>query len=322
MKRALLTIVAALGAGCYGESGDHIVASGTLEIVEIDVAPLIAARVARVMVEDGDSVHAGDTLAILEQPSLSGDIEQRAARVAASRAGLAELERGARAPEIARARSQLRALDVAAEKLATDAERARKLHDAGAVSEQQLEAAVTASREAAAQREAARQALVLLEQGSTRERVAGARAEVSAAQANLSAGRATSDALVLLAPVDGVVISRNSEPGETLAPAQSAVTIGNVRRPWTRVYVSAVDIPGVSVGSAARGRVDGIPNRVFAGRVVAINTKAEFTPRVALTEDERADMTFGVKVEFDDPTGALKPGLPVTVTIPKKMPRT
>jgi HlyD family secretion protein len=54
--------------------------------------------------------------------------------------------------------------------------------------------------------------------------------------------------------------------------------------------------------------------------VVAVNTKAEFTPRVALTEDERADLTFGVKIEFSDSSGALKPGLPVTVTIPKKAP--
>jgi HlyD family secretion protein len=51
------------------------------------------------------------------------------------------------------------------------------------------------------------------------------------------------------------------------------------------------------------------------GEVVAINSKAEFTPRVALTEDERADLLFGVKVAFRDSTGALKPGLPITVHI-------
>lgn len=318
MKRALWTIAVAVIA-CSRDGGDSIVANGTLEIAEVDVAPLIAARVLRVMVEDGDSVRVGDTLAVLEQPSMAGDIEQRAARVSASRAGLAELERGARAPEIARAQSQVSALDAQARRLADDALRARKLYAAGAISQQQLEAAATASREIAAQREAARQSLLLLRQGSTRERVEGARAEVAAARATLRAGRATDDALTLLAPIDGVVISRNTEPGEILSPAQSAVTLGEVKRPWTRVYVNAADIPRVALGSAARAKVDGIPGKVFSGRVVAINTKAEFTPRVALTEDERADMTFGVKVEFDDPAGALKPGLPVTVTIPKTL---
>jgi HlyD family secretion protein len=48
---------------------------------------------------------------------------------------------------------------------------------------------------------------------------------------------------------------------------------------------------------------------------VAINSKAEFTPRVALTEEERADLLFGVKIAFQDNTGALKPGLPITVRI-------
>jgi HlyD family secretion protein len=49
---------------------------------------------------------------------------------------------------------------------------------------------------------------------------------------------------------------------------------------------------------------------------VAINNKAEFTPRVALTEEERADLLFGVKIAFHDSAGRLKPGLPITVRIP------
>jgi HlyD family secretion protein len=87
-----------------------------------------------------------------------------------------------------------------------------------------------------------------------------------------------------------------------------------------RVYVNSRDLPTISVGQTARGALDEMLNRIFNGRVVAINTKAEFTPRVALTEDERADLMFGVKVEFTDSTGMLKPGLPITVTIPKRVP--
>jgi HlyD family secretion protein len=50
--------------------------------------------------------------------------------------------------------------------------------------------------------------------------------------------------------------------------------------------------------------------------VASIATRAEFTPRVALTERERADLQFAVKVVFDDTTGTLKAGLPITVTLP------
>jgi HlyD family secretion protein len=126
--------------------------------------------------------------------------------------------------------------------------------------------------------------------------------------------------LTLTAPVAGVVLSRNAEPGEILATGQSAVTLGEIQRPWVRVYVSSHDLPTISVGQTARGALDEMPNRIFNGRVVAINTQAEFTPRVALTEEERADLMFGVKVEFTDSTSMLKPGLPITVTIPKRLP--
>jgi HlyD family secretion protein len=50
--------------------------------------------------------------------------------------------------------------------------------------------------------------------------------------------------------------------------------------------------------------------------VTSIATRAEFTPRVALTERERADLQFAVKVVFDDSTGTLKAGVPIVVTLP------
>ncbi|MDO8501559.1 MAG: efflux RND transporter periplasmic adaptor subunit [Gemmatimonadaceae bacterium] len=321
MKRVFWLVAVAL-AGCSRAGSDSIVANGTLEIVEMDIAPLMTARVDRVLVQDGDSVRAGDTLVVLSQPTSAADIQQRAARVAESTAGLGEVERGARAPEIARAEAELQGLEAEAKRLSDDATRARRLYAAGAISQQQMEAAVTGSRGSAARRDAARQSVILLRQGATRERVEAARAEVAGAQANLSAGRASVDALTLLAPVNGVVMSRNVEPGETVTQGQSAVTLGDVKRPWVRVYVNALDVPNVKVGSPAHAVLDGLPGRSFNGRVVAINRKAEFTPRVALTEEERADMTFGVKVEFEDASGALRPGLPVTVTIPRSSPRT
>lgn len=317
MNRALWSATLLL-LGCARGDRDSVVATGTLEVVEIDVAPFATARVIRMLVEDGDSVQVGDTLAVLTQPTAQPEVAQRQAQVEASRAGLSEAEHGARTAEINRAAAELRAAQSEATRTAADAQRARALTRAGAIAQQQLDAAETAARQAAARRDAARQSLALLQQGTRRERIAGARAEVAGAQAGLSAARALVGDLTLTSPVAGVVLSRNAQPGEIVTAGESAVTIGEVRRPWVRVYVNAQQIPSIRVGGIARAVVDGLPEQTFNGRVVAINTKAEFTPRVALTEDERADLMFGVKVEFVDSTGALKPGLPVTVTIPKK----
>src|SRR5688500_6561864 len=186
MRRALW-LVALLATSCSREDGDSVTATGTLEVIEIDVAPITTGRVVRMLVDDGDSVQAGDTLAILSQPTAQPDIVQRQAQVEASRAGLSEAERGSRAAEINRAAAELRAAETEATRTAADANRARALERAGAISLQQRQAADAAARQAGAHREALRQSLLLLRQGTRPERIAGARAQVAAAQAGLSA---------------------------------------------------------------------------------------------------------------------------------------
>jgi len=317
MNRALWLGVLIV-AGCSDSENNSVVATGTLEVVEIDVAPLQPGRVVRMLVEDGDSVRAGDTLAILRQPTSQAVVEQSRAQVEASRANLTEAQNGPRAPEIRRSQAELNAASAEVARTTKDLERARTLAAKGNIPLQQRDAAEAAARQAIARRDAARQALALLLQGTRPERIVAARAQVAGAQAGLTGAAASVADLTLTAPVAGVVLSRNAEPGEILATGQSAVTLGEVQRPWVRVYVNSLDLPAISVGSHVRGVLDEMPNRTFNGRIVAINTKAEFTPRVALTEEERADLMFGVKVQFNDSTGTLKPGLPITVSIPKR----
>jgi HlyD family secretion protein len=60
---------------------------------------------------------------------------------------------------------------------------------------------------------------------------------------------------------------------------------------------------------------EGYGKRTFPGHVATVATRAEFTPRAALTEEERANIVFAVKVAMDPTGGALKPGLPVEVRI-------
>lgn len=310
--RLSLAFLLASGA-CRGRSGD-ISATGTLEVVEVDVAPAVAARLSRVAVEEGDAVRAGDTIATFVQPAMGADIDQRRARLASAEAQWRDLERGARAPEILRAKDDLAAASAEAARTALVLERQSALGAAGAVSAQTVDNARTAASVAASRRDAARQALALLLDGARPERIRAARAEVEAARAALDALRATAADLVLLAPVAGVVLGRHAEPGELLTAGMPVATLGDLTHPWVRVYVNGLLLPRIRVGGRATAVLDGEPGTRFPGKVVAITDRAEFTPRVALTEEERADLMFGVKVALDDSTGALKPGLPVTVT--------
>ncbi len=316
MRRTPLIALALLVA-CHGEGADEIVATGTLQVDEVDIGPIIPSRVVRVFVEEGEHVAPGDTLATLTQATLAPDLAIREATLQAAQARLAELERGARPEEIARARAQLAAAAAEADRTADDQRRAEQLAPDGHISQQQLQSARAAAAAAAALRDAAAATLRLLEEGTRAEQVEAARAQVASARGGVEGVRATVEELVLLSTVDGVVVGRHVQPGEVVAAGQSAVTVARAQRPWARIYVGERALPHVHPGQQIDGVLDGVDGVRFGGTVDHIATSAEFTPRVALTERERADLVFGVKVIFaPDTTGLLKAGLPITVTIP------
>ena len=309
----VLSVLAILATACSRDDPNAIEAVGTIEIREHDVAPMTAARVVRLLVDEGAAVDAGDTVAVLSMSTLAADIEQARARLATAQAALREAEAGPRAAEIERAEADLRAAEAEADRASKDLVRIRALTESGALAEQQLDAARTLATTTANRRDALRETLRLLRQGTRPERIAGARAEVATAQAALAAAQATRSDLVLIAPVTGVVLGRHAEAGEVVPPGTPVMTVGESAKPWVRVYVSPGDAARLTVGGPAVATLDDLPEREFPGRIVSVATKAEFTPRVALTENERADLLFAVRVELDDSTGMLKPGLPVTV---------
>jgi HlyD family secretion protein len=311
IRGGFLALAVALAACSNG--GNGIEAVGTVEIREHDVAPMTTARVVRLLVDEGARVDAGDTVAVLAVATLGADIEQRRARVATAEAVLREAEAGPRAAEIERAEADLRAAEAEADRAAKDLVRIQALTESGALSEQQLDAARTLATTTANRRDALRETLRLLRQGTRPERIAGARAEVETARAGLAVAQATRADLVLTSPARGIVLGRHAEVGEVVAPGTPVVTVGESAEPWVRVYVSPGDAARLAVGGRAVATLDDLPEREFPGRVVSLATKAEFTPRVALTEEERDDLLFGVKVSLADSTGMLKPGLPITV---------
>jgi HlyD family secretion protein len=313
--RGLASVLPILLLGCRKEEAGST-AVGTLEMVEVDVGPMQSARVVRVIANEGDEVHVGDTLVLFGIPTLSASEAQAEARAAAARETARDLDRGARPAEIAGAQATLRAAEAEAERSAADLVRKERLAASGDISRSALDEARTASRTSAARRDAAREALALLQAGTRQERRRAADAEARAAAAGVEALRATARDLVLLSPIDGVVTSRNTEPGEVLAAGQSALTLGAPAKPWARVYVSQFVLPLIKTGDTLLARLDG-DTTTYRGRIASIASKAEFTPRVALTDKERADLLFGVKVEFDNSANRLKAGLPITVQLPR-----
>ena len=323
IRMAVLVVLLA-AIGCRGDAGPGILANGTVEVREIDIAPLAAGRVVEVRVEEGAAVAVGDTLVVMTAPTLDADMAAAAARVAVAEATVRDLVAGSRPQEIEAARAALASARAEAARLERDRERLAALLDAGAIAQREYDAVAAAASVAAEQVRAAREQVSLLEAGSRPARIAAARAEAENARAVLAGRRAATAEFVLTAPVAGVVLSRVADPGDMLALGTPALVIGVMTEPWVRVFVPARVLPRVTIGARAVIYPPGAGGAVDAGsaaadtaggRVVAVNPRAEYVTRMALTEDERADLLFGVRVAITDPARRFKPGMPVTVRL-------
>lgn len=312
-RHAAGTWCALLVVSCGNGERDVVTAAGTIEVHEADLAAPAPATVLRILVDEGDAVAEGDTVALLLQRDLDATIASAQARWRTAIATLRDLEAGARPQELERARADLQAAEAEVARTAAEQHRAKELLDSGLGTQQVFDNADAAARTAISRRDAARETLRLLEAGARSHQIAAARAEASSAEATLRAIETRQADLVLTAPFAGTVLHRLAEPGEVLGAGVPAVTIGLTGRPWVRVYLRRDVVARLRTGAPATILLAG---REIPGRITSFSPQAEFTPRVALTETERADLLFGVKVEpVEDTVSVLRPGLWVDVRI-------
>lgn len=120
---------------------------------------------------------------------------------------------------------------------------------------------------------------------------------------------------VIYAPLNGVVIRKNIEEGETVGAGTAVFTIGDLENPWIKVYVKEDKLGLVKLGQKAEIRVDTYPMKSYEGTVTYISSEAEFTPKNVQTQEERVKLVFGVKVSVKNQNDELKPGMPADVRI-------
>lgn len=311
---AALALVFGMALGGCSDFDREVRGSGTIELDEVDVASLVGGRVSRVFVEEGNTVRAGDTLAILAHGEVTAGVKAQEAELERAHALAKDQEQGPRAEERKSAKAELDASEAALKLAALELERVRALSQNKLVSQADLDRAQARRDEAAAHREAAAERLRLLEAGYRKQMVVAAREAAAAARAELASAKSKARELVLTAPISGVVLLKNVEPGEVVGVGIPLLTLGDPTKLWMRVYIAAPKVVKVRLGDKADVTVRG-EHSAFTGRIVEIATRAEFTPRAALTEEERANIVFAVKVALDPTGGLLKPGLPADARI-------
>ena len=140
-----------------------------------------------------------------------------------------------------------------------------------------------------------------------------AHAAVKQSQANLDLLDAQIAKLDIYAVMDGVILSRNVEPGEFVQPGAVALTMADLTNLTITVYVPEDRYGQISLGQTAEVRVDSFPGLTFTATVVHIADQAEFTPRNVQTVEGRSSTFYAIKLQVSDPDGKLKIGMPADV---------
>lgn len=150
----------------------------------------------------------------------------------------------------------------------------------------------------------------------TEASLAQGEAAVAAAEAGRKEIESVLADLTILAPLDGVVLTRMVEEGEVVARGASLLEVVDLDRLYLKVYVPEVQIGKLRLGAAARIHTDAFPDEPAEATVRYIASQAEFTPKEVQTPDERVKLVFAVKLYLErNPEHRLTPGLPADAVI-------
>ena len=305
-KVIVLLILCGAAAGGYfywqrRPEPTELVLAGSLEARTVEVGSLVGGRIARVLVDEGDRVEAGQVLIELEGDLLDLQIAEQKAAIAEGEANLAKATKGPRSEEVRRAENDWRAAK-------TDRDRFESLWKSGVVGKRDFDTA--AVREANAL-ETLRQAQ---RGGRTEDRSAG-RAAVERLVQRLGYLERQKKELSIVAPAAGTVEALDLRPGDLIAPNQAALSLLEDGQLWVRVYVPEPDLGLVRVGQELAISIDTFPDRTFRGKVVEIRDQGEYTPRNLQTLDQRSDLVFGTKIEVER-APELKAGMTAIAKLP------
>lgn len=312
----LAVLPLALAVCRKAETGEAILAvTGIIEAVQTDIRAQVQGEVREVLVREGQPVRAGDVLCRLDDEKLRIQLDQVKAAQDGAKAKLALTRMGNKKEMIAMAKTQV---EIAAKQLeiaAKDQGRMARLLAEGAVSQTQKEKADLALKAAQEQSRSAEENYGMAVRGREKEEVDMVLAEIQnlKAQEDLLL-RQIRDAEVR-SPIDAVAETRQVEKGDLAVPGAVLFTLIDFHRTYVKAYVPELYLGRIVLGGRVDVSCDGLPGKIFRGKIDFVAQEAEFAPKNIQTKEERLKLVYMVKAYLDNGAGELKPGLPVDVTI-------
>ncbi len=288
---------------------------GNVDIREASLAFRVTGRVASLKVDEGARVKEGDILATLDLEPFQNALQSAEATVAAQSARNAMLHRGYRTEDIEQAKARLGAAQAALAESERHFTRQEALAPEGAAAGRTLDAARSARDQAAAQVRVVEQQVHQMTSGFRKEEIAESDAQLRQAQAQLAVAKLALKDATLVAPSDGIILTRAIEKGNMVQGGAPAFSLSLANPVWAIVYVSEPMLGRYAPGTWVTLETDSRAGQPYRGVVGFVSPTAEFTPKSVETPDLRTSLVYRLRVVVEDADSRLRQGMPVTVRL-------
>jgi multidrug resistance efflux pump len=287
----------------------------------VTVSSKVPGRIEKILVNEGDSVEAGQVIARIESSDLEAQVAQAKANLSAAQAKLAGIKAGNRPQQVAQAEAAVQQAAANLDNAQKNYERIESLYEQGGVSAQQRDAGQTALEVAKAQYDAATQNYSLTAEGARPEDIQAAQAQVDQAAAALKTIQLQLDNVDIKAPVAGTIAVKSAEIGEIVAAGQPLFNITDLQDIWVAANIEETYIGRVLVGQPVEFSIDAYPGKTFHGEVSEVGAASASQFALLPTENSSGNFTkvtqrLPIKVRVTDGSNyALKPGMSAVINI-------
>ena len=290
MKKTLTIVcIAILLAACNSNKKEYD-ATGTFEATETTVSAEQSGTLLNFALEEGDDVEAGQEIGLIDTTQIWLKIRQATATKAVYQSQKPDLQK-----QIAVTRQQLA-------KAKTEQQRYRELVNDGAAPAKMLDDAT--SQVQVLQRQLDAQVSTLNTQLSTLN------SQMSATDVQTSQLRDQLQKCHIKSPAAGTVLEKYVERGEFVSPGKPLFKMGEVKQMFLRAYVTSAQLQNIKIGQAVKVFADygNGQKKEYDGTISWISSSSEFTPKTIVTDDERADLVYAVKIAVKN-DGYIKIGM-------------
>ncbi len=299
--------------GFFTIGSEEEVIQGQIDVEEYRVSSKVPSRVLRLLVKEGDYVHAGDTLAILDAPEVEAKAQQVRGMEDAATA-MSDMARAGARKEQRQGAFELwqqakAGLDIAKKSY----ERVQRLFDEGVVSEQKRDEAYASYKAYEAQEKAAKSQYDMAQNGARREEKAAAQAQVNSAKGAVNEVNSYRKETVQVAQMDGEVSTIYPKVGELLGSGSPIMTISIMNDIWGAFNMREDQLNGLKLGDVLKAFVPAF-NKEIELKVYSIKDEGSYATWKATKSNGQYDMkTFEVKARPVKKFDGLRPGMSVII---------